>query len=153
MWCIVNILKRIVGGQWRHKITIFGHNVRTRMVGGQWRNKITMYGTRLSVYIHIWQIRDVTTRQLFTCGYKTVSLFPYMDILWRPCDALLLEWCRTWFFVIGNGKLWLHIYKYKVSETVCFYWIKDRFSVKKHVSDQHFLFNISKNMAVKSFTG
>ena len=48
---------------------LYIHNIRTGIVGGQWRHKITIYGNGSSVYIHIWQIRDVTNRQLFTCGY------------------------------------------------------------------------------------
>ena len=44
-------------------------NIRTRIVGGQWRHKITIYGNILSVYIHIWKIRDVPNRQLLTRGY------------------------------------------------------------------------------------
>ena len=44
-------------------------NTRTQIVGGQGCHKITIYGNGLSVYIHIWQIRDVTNRQLFTRGY------------------------------------------------------------------------------------
>ena len=44
-------------------------NIHTRIVGGQWRHKITiLYINGLSVYINIWQIRDVTNRQLFTRG-------------------------------------------------------------------------------------
>ena len=53
-------------------------NIRTRIVGGQWRHKITIYGNGLSVYyIQIWQIRDVTNRLLFTRGYY----FPKNDRL------------------------------------------------------------------------
>ena len=31
-------------------------------------SQVTTYGNELSVYIHIWQIRDVTNRQLFALG-------------------------------------------------------------------------------------
>ena len=44
-------------------------NIHTRIVSGQLRHKITIYGNGLSVYIHIWQILDVTNRQLFTRRY------------------------------------------------------------------------------------
>ena len=56
---------------WECSIT----NIRSRIVGGPWRHKITIYGNGLSVYIHIWQICDVTNHQLFTCEYYT------------PCDG------------------------------------------------------------------
>ena len=44
-------------------------NIRTLTVGSQWRHKITKYGNGLSVYIHIWQICDVTVRLLFVWVY------------------------------------------------------------------------------------
>ena len=47
-WCLPR--ERIEGGQWRHKITIYGRN-------------------GLSVYIHIWQISVVTNHQLFESRY------------------------------------------------------------------------------------
>ena len=45
---------------WTHLIDSCCFNNRTRIVGGQWRHKITIYENGLSVYIHIWQMRDVT---------------------------------------------------------------------------------------------
>ena len=42
----------------------------TRKAGGQWRHKITIYGH--SVYIHIRQIRDVTVHLLFVWRYYTI---------------------------------------------------------------------------------
>ena len=42
------------------------YNIHTRIVGGQRRHKITIYGNGLSVYIHIWQMYDVTNHQPFT---------------------------------------------------------------------------------------
>ena len=44
-------------------------NIGSRIGSGQRRHKITIYGNVLSVYIHIWQIRDVTNRLLFTRRY------------------------------------------------------------------------------------
>ena len=51
----------------------FCANIHTRIVGDQWRHKITICENGLSVYIHIWQICYVTNRQLFTRGYLTKS--------------------------------------------------------------------------------
>ena len=44
-------------------------NIRTRIEGGQWRHKVTIYGIGLTVYFHLWQIRDVTNRILFVRGH------------------------------------------------------------------------------------
>ena len=57
---------------WVHYLSsTISTNILTRIVGGQWRHKITIYGNGSSVYIHIWQILGVTSwrRQLFTCEY------------------------------------------------------------------------------------
>ena len=59
----------LLGGINVLKITL-SNNIRTRILGGQWRHIITViYGNGLTVYIHIWQICDFTDRQLFECGY------------------------------------------------------------------------------------
>ena len=58
-----------------------GTNIHTRILGGQWRHKITIYGNGLSVYIHIWQIRDVTNRQLFTWGYYI--MITIIQVSWK----------------------------------------------------------------------
>ena len=48
---------------------VFNINIRTWILGVQWRHKLNIiYGYGLWVYIHRWQIRDVTNRQLFTRG-------------------------------------------------------------------------------------
>ena len=49
-------------------------NIRTRIVGGQCRHKITIYGHGLSVYIHKWQIRDVETASFYRTVISTQIL-------------------------------------------------------------------------------
>ena len=64
-------------------------NIRIRIVGGQWRHKITIYGNGLSVYIHKWPICDVTNRQLFTRGY-------YYSMRSFICKSDLAFWFYDW---------------------------------------------------------
>ena len=66
-------------------LSAFHANICTRIVGGQWRHKITKYGNVLSLYIHIWQIRDVTTtRQLFTWEYYYSHLSLILNLCSQP---------------------------------------------------------------------
>ena len=53
----------------RQHVTALG--VRLALSGYEFNDvtKYHIYGNGMSVYIHIWQIRDVTNRQLFTGGY------------------------------------------------------------------------------------
>ena len=65
---IQHLRNKITSIAWKLILVIcfpINSNTRTRIVGGRWRHKITIYRNRLSVYIHIlWQICDVTNRQL-----------------------------------------------------------------------------------------
>ena len=44
-------------------------NILTRIVGGQWRHEFAINGYKLTVHVHIWWFCDVTGRLLFVCGY------------------------------------------------------------------------------------
>ena len=68
-----------------------------RIVGGQWRHKITIYGNVLSVYTHIWQIRDVTNRQLFTRQYYSPAL---LEAVWCV-TPVRMSWGR-----LGDREPW-----------------------------------------------
>ena len=91
--CLAILLKKaiVILGE----IKVFGEdfsgallttNIHTRIVGGQWRHK---YGHGLSVYIHIWQIRDFTNRQLFKRGYYPMNI---KHRLWRVQVSLFLRY-------------------------------------------------------------
>ena len=57
-----------------YSVTNAKRSIRTRIVGGQWRHKITiLWKLIVSLFPCIWQIRDVTNRQLFACGYYSVT--------------------------------------------------------------------------------
>ena len=65
-------------------------NIWTRILDGQWRHKITISGNRLPVYIHIWQIRDVTNRQLYRpTPFQAVE--SYFQTAYT--NVLILLWC------------------------------------------------------------
>ena len=84
--------------------------IRTLIEGGQWRNKITIYGNGLSVYVHIWQIRDVTVRLLSVCGYYyTNDNNNFNQNLHEPSRrflsrSLLLKWLVYNFWPHANIK-------------------------------------------------
>ena len=49
--------------------SLWSTNIFTRILGGQWRHEIVIYGYELTIHFHEWLFCDVTDRLLFVCGY------------------------------------------------------------------------------------
>ena len=56
----------------------------------------------MSVYIHIWQYRDVTNRQLFTRGYYVTS---FMKECCQSADEQVGELLSDFYFYLSVGNL------------------------------------------------
>ena len=87
----------------------------------------------MSVYIHIWQIRDITNRQLFTRGYNTILYHSkYYFLIWYNHRVTVrLLFTSVLGHIIFSQKLYIFYFLYQLISIMNIFCLKMFKSLKK----------------------